>query len=63
MKLLGSREGWWWVLIWKSGEQLRIYASAEIIELPKIIANLPDIGYWIDTSRLGVKPLPQDSVY
>ncbi|MHC0068134.1 hypothetical protein ACWATR_35480 [Nostoc sp. UIC 10890] len=29
---------------------------AEIIEPPKIIANPPDIGYWTDTSRVGVKP-------
>ncbi len=44
------------VLIWKAGEQAGIYAIAEIIEPPKIITNPPDIGYWIDTSRLGVKP-------
>lgn len=44
------------VLIWKSGEQSGIYAIAEIIEPPKIIASPPDIGYWIDTSRVGVKP-------
>ncbi|MBN3877050.1 MAG: EVE domain-containing protein [Nostoc sp. JL23] len=30
-------------------------AIAEIIEPPKIIVNPPDIGYWIDTSRAGVK--------
>jgi len=44
------------VLIWKSGEQSGIYAITEIIEPPKIIALPPDIGYWIDTSRVGVKP-------
>lgn len=44
------------VLIWKSGDQSGIYAIAEIIEPPKIIASPPDIGYWIDTSRVGVKP-------
>ncbi|OYD95135.1 hypothetical protein CDG77_10405 [Nostoc sp. 'Peltigera membranacea cyanobiont' 213] len=31
-------------------------ASAEIIEAPKIITSRPDIGYWIDSSRVGVKP-------
>jgi hypothetical protein len=31
-------------------------AIAEIIEPPKIITNPPEIGYWIDTSRIGVKP-------
>ncbi|MBD2457288.1 EVE domain-containing protein [Nostoc sp. FACHB-87] len=44
------------VLIWKSGEQSGIYAIAEITEPPKIIASPPDIGYWIDTSRVGIKP-------
>jgi hypothetical protein len=29
---------------------------AEIIEAPKIITSRPDIGYWIDSSRIGVKP-------
>jgi hypothetical protein len=29
---------------------------AEIIEAPKIITSLPDIAYWIDTTRIGVKP-------
>ncbi|MBD2452194.1 hypothetical protein H6G76_34855 [Nostoc sp. FACHB-152] len=28
---------------------------AEIIEPSKIIALPPDIGYWIDTSRVGIK--------
>ena len=31
-------------------------AIAEIIEPPKIITSPPEIGYWIDTSRIGVKP-------
>ncbi|YAF99047.1 MAG: EVE domain-containing protein (plasmid) [Nodularia sp. CChRGM 3473] len=44
------------VLIWKSGDQAGIYAIAEIIESPKIINSLPDVGYWIDTSRIGTKP-------
>ncbi|MBD2563951.1 MULTISPECIES: EVE domain-containing protein [Nostoc] len=44
------------VLIWKSGYQAGIYAIAEIIEPPKIIVNPLDIDYWIDTTRIGVKP-------
>ncbi|MEH2029219.1 MAG: EVE domain-containing protein [Nostoc sp.] len=40
----------------KSGDKAGICAIAEIIESPKIIVNPPDIGYWIDTSRIGVKP-------
>ncbi len=44
------------VLIWKSRDKAGIYAIAEIIESPKIINNPPDIGYWIDTSRIGTKP-------
>lgn len=44
------------VLIWKSGDKAEIYAIAEIIEPPKNIVNPPNIGYWIDTSRIGIKP-------
>ena len=44
------------VLIWKSGDNAGIYAVAEIIESLKIIISPPDIGYWIDTSRVGIKP-------
>ncbi|MDZ7991144.1 MAG: hypothetical protein RM022_006380 [Nostoc sp. EfeVER01] len=44
------------IIIWKSEDKAGIYAIAEIIESPKIITNPPDIGYWIDTSRVGVKP-------
>ncbi|MEH1791064.1 MAG: hypothetical protein V7L23_37290 [Nostoc sp.] len=29
-------------------------AIAEIIEPPKIITSPPEIGYWIDTSRIGL---------
>lgn len=45
------------VLRKESGEQSGVYAIAEIIELPKIITSPHDIGYWIDTSPIGVKPL------
>jgi hypothetical protein len=44
------------VLIWKSGDQAGIYAIAQIIEPPNIIASPPDIGCWINASRVGVKP-------
>ena len=27
-----------------------------MIEAPKLMADLPDIGYWLDKSRLGEKP-------
>lgn len=44
------------VLIWKSGQDAGVYAIAEIIEPPKMLEQVPDIGYWIDKSRLGSKP-------
>ncbi|MEA5595736.1 MAG: EVE domain-containing protein [Nostocales cyanobacterium 94392] len=44
------------VLIWKSGDKAGIYGIAEIIKSPELIKNPPDIGYWIDTSRIGTKP-------
>ncbi|MBD2255841.1 hypothetical protein [Nostoc parmelioides] len=44
------------VLIWKAGDQVGIYAIAQIIEPPKMIASPPDIGYWIDASCVGFKP-------
>ena len=44
------------VLIWISGANAGVYAMAEILEQPKLIKDLPDIGYWIDKSRIGQKP-------
>lgn len=44
------------VVIWKSGDKAGIYATAEIIEPPKIITDPPDIGYWTNTTHIGVKP-------
>ncbi|MBD2114932.1 MULTISPECIES: EVE domain-containing protein [Cyanophyceae] len=44
------------VLIWISGKEAGLYAIADIIEVPKLMADLPDIGYWLDKSRLGEKP-------
>ena len=39
------------VVIWLAGKQAGIYATAEIIESPQILKNLPDADYWIDNSR------------
>ncbi|MCT7953084.1 EVE domain-containing protein [Ancylothrix sp. C2] len=44
------------VLIWQAGEKAGIYATAEIIEQPKMVDKQPDIDYWLDKSRLGSKP-------
>ena len=44
------------VLIWISGKEAGLYAIAEIIEVPKLMQEVPDIGYWLDKSRLGEKP-------
>ncbi|BAY42009.1 hypothetical protein NIES2111_64050 (plasmid) [Nostoc sp. NIES-2111] len=44
------------VLIGKAGDEAGIYAIAQIIESPKIITSPLNIGYWINTSRVGVKP-------
>jgi predicted RNA-binding protein with PUA-like domain len=44
------------VLVWMSGKDAGLYAIAEMIEAPKLMADLPDIGYWLDKSRLGEKP-------
>jgi predicted RNA-binding protein with PUA-like domain len=40
------------VLIWMSGEKSGIYAIAEIVEAPRTWEARPDIGYWIETSKL-----------
>lgn len=44
------------VLIWISGKEAGLYAIAEMIEAPKLMQEVPDIGYWLDKSRLGEKP-------
>ncbi len=44
------------MLVWKSDDKAGIYAIAEVVELPKVIEKPPDIGYWIDTTRVGTKP-------
>jgi predicted RNA-binding protein with PUA-like domain len=44
------------VLVWMSGKESGLYAIAEMIEAPKLMSDLPDIGYWLDKSRLGEKP-------
>jgi hypothetical protein len=47
------------VLIWIAGAKSGIYAKvlrtlryAEIVEPPKVWESRPDIGYWIETSKL-----------
>ncbi len=43
-------------MIWQTGPKAAIYATAEIIDQPKMLNKKPDIGYWLDKSRLGSKP-------
>ena len=45
------------VLIWMAGPEAGIYAIAEIIDTPKPMPEPPDIGYWLDKSRLGKKEI------
>ena len=44
------------VMLWVSGQKAGIYAIAEIVELPKLLKEIPDKKYWIDQTRLGSKP-------
>lgn len=44
------------VLVWMAGPEAGVYAIAEIIDTPKPMPEPPDIGYWLDKSRLGEKP-------
>ena len=44
------------VLIWQAGEKAGIYATAEIIDQPRMVDKQLDIDYWLDKSRLGTKP-------
>lgn len=44
------------VLIWVAGKQAGIYATAEIIAPAEKLDDIPDRNYWIDKSRLGIKP-------
>jgi predicted RNA-binding protein with PUA-like domain len=43
------------VLIWMAGANAGVYAIAEMVEAPKPMPEPPDIGYWLDKSRLGEK--------
>jgi hypothetical protein len=52
-KLMEPGDG---VLVWLAGKDAGIYAIAELLELPKLMPDVPDRGYWIDTSKLGQKP-------
>lgn len=40
------------VLIWMSGAKAGVYAIAEIVEAPRVWESRPDIGYWVETSKL-----------
>ena len=44
------------VLVWVSGKEAGIYATAEIVSLAEKLEDIPDRNYWIDKSRLGIKP-------
>jgi predicted RNA-binding protein with PUA-like domain len=44
------------VLVWMSGKEAGVYAIAEILETPKLMPEPPDVGYWLDKSRIGQKP-------
>ena len=39
-------------LLWIAGDRAGIYAIAEIVETPRMWESRPDIGYWIETSKL-----------
>jgi hypothetical protein len=47
------------VLIWMSGPEAGLYAIAEVIGSAQVVKEPPDIGYWLDKSRLGSKPTAQ----
>ncbi|MCT7984901.1 EVE domain-containing protein [Laspinema sp. A4] len=44
------------VLIWISGTDAGIYAIAEVIEPATILTEVPDIGYWLDKSKIYTHP-------
>lgn len=44
------------VLIWISGHEAGIYAIAEVLEAPKKWKNIPDSGYWLESSQFIDKP-------
>ena len=39
------------VIIWISGKQGGIYATAEVIEPAQFITQIPDKKYWVDSTR------------
>ena len=39
------------VIIWLSGSQGGIYATAEVIEPAQLLTEIPDKKYWVDSTR------------
>lgn len=39
------------VIIWLSGSQGGIYATAEVIESAQLLTEIPDKKYWVDSTR------------
>lgn len=39
------------VLVWMAGPEAGIYAIAQVVEAPQVLAELPDADYWVDPSR------------
>lgn len=52
-KLMEPGDG---VLVWMAGKDAGIYAIAELIDSPTIRTEVPDIGYWVDASKIGQHP-------
>ena len=52
-KLIAPGDG---VLVWMAGKDAGIYGIAEVVERPRHWEAVPDVGYWVDKSRLGQKP-------
>ncbi|MTJ53586.1 EVE domain-containing protein [Anabaena sp. UHCC 0253] len=39
------------VMLWISGKQAGIYATAEVIEPAQFLTQIPDKKYWVDSTR------------
>ncbi|KOR36108.1 hypothetical protein AM228_14535 [Planktothricoides sp. SR001] len=44
------------VIIWMAGNDAGIYAIAEIIEPAQFRSEVSDRDYWLDKTRIGIKP-------
>ncbi len=44
------------VIIWMAGKDAGIYAIAEIIEPAQLRSEVSDRDYWLDKTRIGIKP-------